>query len=136
MSVRVWAPVPRLEDALAWEPVISALEAQQPLWQPGTEHLYQAHTFGFLVGEVVRRITRKSLGTFVADEVVAQFGLSSWIGLPHEQQERLARITYALFSVEELTAGLHVSARARQAVCAWARERLFAVERMWRTGGA
>ncbi|HEY1295578.1 MAG TPA: serine hydrolase domain-containing protein [Chloroflexota bacterium] len=93
-------------DALAWHPVIRALEAQKPLWQPGTEHLYHAHTFGFLVGEVVRRITGKSLGTFFADEVVAPLGLRAWIGLPEEQRERVARVTYAPFSLEELTAGL------------------------------
>lgn len=94
------------QDALAWDPVIRALEVQKPLWQPGTEHMYHAHTFGFLVGEIVRRITGKSLGAFFADEVVRPLGLSSWIGLPKEQKERVARISYAPFSLEELTAGL------------------------------
>jgi CubicO group peptidase (beta-lactamase class C family) len=93
-------------DAVAWHPVIRALEAQKPLWKPGTEHLYHAHTFGFLVGEVVRRITGKSLGAFFADEVVAPLGLSAWIGLPKAQHQRVARVTYAPFSLEELTAGL------------------------------
>ena len=83
------------EDACAWHPVIRALEAQKPEWQPGTEHVYHALTFGFLVGEVVRRITGKSLGTFFADEVAAPLGLSAWIGLPEEQEERVARIEYA-----------------------------------------
>src|SRR5262249_23135827 len=94
------------EDALAWNPVVRALEAQTPLWQPGTEHMYHAHTFGFLVGELVRRITGKSLGTFFADEVVAPLGLSSWIGLPEEQVDRVARVTYAPFTLEELTSVL------------------------------
>ena len=94
------------EDACAWHPVIRALEAQQPLWRPGTEHLYHAHTFGFLVGEVVRRITGTSLGTFFAREVAAPLGLRAWIGLPQEQEGRVARITYAPFSLEELTAGM------------------------------
>lgn len=94
------------EDAAGWHPVIRALEAQKPLWQPGTEHMYHAHTFGFLVGELVRRISGKSLGTFFADEVVRPLGLNSWIGLPREQLRRLARVTYAPFSLEELTAGL------------------------------
>ncbi|MFQ6332104.1 serine hydrolase [Nocardia sp. CWNU-33] len=65
-------------------PIIRALEAQRPLWQPGTEHLYHGVTFGFLVGEVVRRISGKSLGTFFADEVAAPLGPSAWIGLPEE----------------------------------------------------
>jgi CubicO group peptidase (beta-lactamase class C family) len=94
------------EDACAWDPVIRALEAQTPLWQPGTEHLYHAHTFGFLVGEVVRRAAGKTLGTFFADEVAAPLGLSTWIGLPSEHQDCVARITYAPFDVEELTRGM------------------------------
>jgi CubicO group peptidase (beta-lactamase class C family) len=44
------------EEACAWDPLIRALEVQKPLWTPGTEHLYHAQTFGFLVGEVVKRI--------------------------------------------------------------------------------
>ena len=95
------------EEACAWHPVIRALEAQKPLWQPGTEHVYHGMTFGFLVGEVVRRITGKSLGTFFADEVAAPLGLSAWIGLPEEQEERVARIEYAApFTMEEMTAGM------------------------------
>jgi CubicO group peptidase (beta-lactamase class C family) len=93
-------------DAVAWHPVIRALESQKPLWQPGTEHMYHAHTFGFLVGEVVRRITGRSLGAFFADEIARPLGLHAWIGLPKQQQEKVARVTYAPFSLEELTAGL------------------------------
>ncbi len=75
------------EEACAWDPVIRALEAQKPEWEPGTEHVYHSVTFGFLVGELVRRITGKSLGRFFADEVAAPLGLHAWIGLPEEQEE-------------------------------------------------
>ncbi|PXX61739.1 CubicO group peptidase (beta-lactamase class C family) [Nocardia tenerifensis] len=95
------------EQACAWDPVIGALEAQAPLWQPGTEHLYHAVTFGHLVGEVVRRISGKSLGTFFAEEVAAPLGLSAWIGLPEEQEGRAAHIEYTSgFTVEQLLAGM------------------------------
>ncbi len=94
------------EQACAWGPVIRALEAQPPLWEPGTEHVYHAVTYGFLVGEVVRRISGKSLGTFFAEEVAAPLGLSTWIGLPEEHEPRLARIDNAPLDVEELTAGM------------------------------
>jgi len=47
------------EEACAWHPVIRALEAQKPLWQPGREHVYHSMTFGFLVGELVRRLHRQ-----------------------------------------------------------------------------
>ncbi|WP_194820130.1 serine hydrolase domain-containing protein [Nocardia sp. XZ_19_385] len=94
-------------QACAWDPVIKALEAQPPLWQPGTEHLYHSVTFGHLVGEVVRRISGKSLGRFFADEVATPLGLSAWIGLPEREEHRLALVEYAApFSLEELIAGL------------------------------
>lgn len=79
-----------LEEALAWEPVIRALEVQAPVWPPGTAHGYHAVTYGYLVGEVVRRISGRSLGTFFADEVAAKLGIEFWIGLPEEQEHRVA----------------------------------------------
>ncbi|MEJ2855096.1 MULTISPECIES: serine hydrolase domain-containing protein [unclassified Saccharothrix] len=95
------------EEACAWEPVIRALEAQKPLWRPGTEHVYHSVTYGFLVGEVVRRISGKSLGTFFADEIAAPLGLSAWIGLPEEEEHRVSKLHYAApFSLEELLAGM------------------------------
>ena len=72
------------EEACAGIPLIRTLEVQKPLWTPGTEHLYHAMTYGFLVGEVVRRITGRSLGTFFAEEIARPLGLSAWIGLPEE----------------------------------------------------
>ncbi|MEU5848449.1 serine hydrolase domain-containing protein [Saccharopolyspora shandongensis] len=117
------------EQACAWHPVIRALEAQKPLWRPGTEHVYHAITYGFLVGEVVRRITGKSLGTFFAEEVAAPLGLSAWIGLPEEHEERVARLHFAdAFSVEELLAGMIVATGLdADTVTAW-------VESMWSPG--
>ncbi|MFJ8912972.1 serine hydrolase domain-containing protein [Amycolatopsis sp. NPDC102389] len=95
------------EQACAWHPVIRALEAQKPLWKPGTEHVYHSVTYGFLVGEVVRRITGKSLGTFFADEVARPLGLSAWIGLPEKHEHRVSKIHYAApFTLEELIAGM------------------------------
>jgi CubicO group peptidase (beta-lactamase class C family) len=128
------------EEACAWDPVVRALEAQKPLWEPGTEHLYHAHTFGFLVGEVVRRITGTSLGTFFAEEVAAPLGLSAWIGLPAELEDRVTRITYAPFAVEELTAGMiEATGLDEETVTAWM-EALFlpgsAAARAGELGGA
>jgi CubicO group peptidase (beta-lactamase class C family) len=96
-----------LEEALAWDPVIRALEAQKPLWKPGTEHVYHSMTFGYLVGEIVRRISGKSLGTFFADEVARPLELRAWIGLPEAQEPHVAPLHYAKpFTLEELTAGM------------------------------
>ena len=93
LSHRVGLPVLdaplSMEDFLAWEPPVSALAAQTPKWVPGTAHGYHAITYGWLVGEVVRRITGKSLGTFFAEEVAGPLGLDFWIGLPEREEHRI-----------------------------------------------
>ncbi|MEQ4715204.1 serine hydrolase domain-containing protein [Nonomuraea sp. B19D2] len=80
------------EAAIAWEPVVTALAAQRPYWEPGTEHGYHGLTYGWLVGEVVRRASGRSIGTFLAEEIAAPLGLDLWIGLPKTEQHRVSRI--------------------------------------------
>ncbi len=79
-----------IEEYLAWEPPVKALAAQSPVWEPGTTHGYHAMTYGWLVGEVVRRISGRSLGTFFADEVAGPLGLDFWIGLPASEESRVS----------------------------------------------
>ncbi len=79
-----------LDEALAWDPMVEALAEQAPVWEPGTAHGYHATTYGWLVGEVVRRITGKSLGTFFQEELAEPLELEFWIGLHDEQQHRVA----------------------------------------------
>jgi CubicO group peptidase (beta-lactamase class C family) len=78
------------DEALAWEPVIHALEVQAPYWEPGVAHGYHAITYGHLVGEVVRRVDGRSLGTFFHEEFAEPLGLEFWIGLPAELEPRVA----------------------------------------------
>jgi CubicO group peptidase (beta-lactamase class C family) len=82
-----------LEEVLGWHPVVEALARQTPIWAPGTRHGYHAITFGWLVGEIVRRITGQSLGAFVAQELSEPLGLDLWVGLPDEQQSRVSPLT-------------------------------------------
>ena len=70
--------------------MIEALAEQEPYWEPGTAHGYHAITFGWLVGEVVRRITGDSLGAVFAREVAKPLSLDFWIGLPEEEEGRVA----------------------------------------------
>lgn len=79
-----------LEECLAWDPVVKALEQQAPVWEPGTAHGYHALTFGWLIGELVRRIDGRSLGRFFADEIADPLGLEFWIGLPETHERRVA----------------------------------------------
>src|SRR4029453_10589049 len=78
-----------LSGGRAGDPVVKALAEQEPIWEPGTEHGYHAVTYGWLVGEVIRRITGRSVGAFVADELSGPLGLELWVGLPDEQQARV-----------------------------------------------
>ena len=82
-----------LADLLAWDPAVEALAAMTPLWEPGSAHGYHAVTYGWLVGELVRRITGQSLGTFFAEQVAGPLGLEFWNGLPDDQQARVAPLT-------------------------------------------
>jgi CubicO group peptidase (beta-lactamase class C family) len=79
-------------EVFAWDPIIHALEVQEPYWEPGTAHGYHAITYGYLVGEVVRRITGKSLGMFWHEEIAEPLDLEFWIGLPPEQEHRVAQL--------------------------------------------
>ncbi|MFG2003992.1 serine hydrolase domain-containing protein [Spirillospora sp. NPDC048911] len=77
-------------DLFDREAVTALLAAQAPAWEPGVEGGYHSVTFGFLVGEVVRRVTGRSLGTFFADEVAGPLGADFHIGLPAEHDHRVA----------------------------------------------
>jgi CubicO group peptidase (beta-lactamase class C family) len=80
------------DEALAWDPVVERLAAEAPKWEPGTAHGYHAVTYGWLVGEVVKRISGKSLGTFFHDEVAVPLGLDWYIGLPETQEHRVVKL--------------------------------------------
>jgi CubicO group peptidase (beta-lactamase class C family) len=88
-----WAEEPlTLEQALAWDPLVEALARQAPAWEPGTKHGYHAVTYGHLVGEVVRRVDGRSIGTYFHEEIAEPLGLQFWIGLPAELEPRVARL--------------------------------------------
>ena len=78
-----------IEDVYAWTPVAEALAAQKPLWEPNSGHGYHVGTYGWLAGEVVRRVTGVSVGAFVADRIARPLGLDLWIGLPAAEESRV-----------------------------------------------
>jgi CubicO group peptidase (beta-lactamase class C family) len=79
-------------DVLDYGAVIKALEVQTPLWPPGTAHGYHARTFGFLLDELVRRIAGKTLSRYWREVFAEPLGLDLWIGLPEEQNPRVATV--------------------------------------------
>jgi len=79
-----------VDDVLTWDPVVEALAAQRPLWEPNTAHGYHVGTYGWLAGQVIRRITGQSVGEVVADRIARPLGLELWIGLPESMEEQVA----------------------------------------------
>lgn len=77
---------------LDWDYMTEALAAEAPFWPPGAGQGYHAITFGFLVGEVVRRVSGQSLGRFFQKEIAGPLGLDFWIGLPEAEEPRVAPI--------------------------------------------
>jgi CubicO group peptidase (beta-lactamase class C family) len=87
-----WEEPIEVADLYDWEKATSLLAAQAPWWEPGTASGYHALTQGYLVGEVVRRVTGQSLGTFFAHEVAEPLGADFLIGLPPEDDARTTRV--------------------------------------------
>ncbi|MEL7156245.1 MAG: serine hydrolase domain-containing protein [Actinomycetota bacterium] len=88
-------PALTLDQILAVTPVVETLAAQPPLWEPGTAHGYHALTYGWLAGEILRRVDGRTLGRFFAEEVAAPLGLDFWIGLPEGEEARVAPLLAA-----------------------------------------
>ncbi|MFG2478334.1 serine hydrolase domain-containing protein [Streptomyces fagopyri] len=79
-----------VEELYDWPAATARLAAQPPRWEPGSAAGYHSLTQGFLVGEVVRRITGRGLGEFFAEEVAGPLGADFHIGLAAEHDHRMA----------------------------------------------
>ena len=85
----VQAPLPA-DAMLDWRRMTEALGAQAPWWTPGTNHGYHVNTFGYLLGEPVRRAAGVSLGTVLRNEIAGPLGADAYIGLPRSEHRRVA----------------------------------------------
>ncbi len=112
-------PVP-LAEALVWQPMVAALAAQRPLWTPGTAHGYHGRTWGWLVGEVIRRVSGRTPGRFYSDEIAAPLALDFFIGLPTTERDRVSRMVYQQPDVDFTTAPTEsIPEELRELVAAW-----------------
>ena len=75
-----------------WEYMISRMEEEEPFWEPGVRNGYHMVNFGWTVGELVRRVSGKSLGTYFAENVAGPTGAKFWIGLPDSETPHIAPI--------------------------------------------
>jgi len=84
-----------------WDYMTGLLATEAPFWEPGTRNGYHGFTFGWTVGEMVRRAAGVSLGTFFQDEIARPLGLDFWIGLPEEIEARVAPIVPFVYKSEQ-----------------------------------
>jgi CubicO group peptidase (beta-lactamase class C family) len=87
-----------------WDWMVREIAALKPLAEPGTKTLYQAMSFGWLIGELVRRTDPKqrSIGRFIREEIAEPLGITDlWIGIPDHVESRIARMTNATPPIPE-----------------------------------
>lgn len=118
-----------LEQVLAFDPVVEAIAAQPANWEPGSAHGYHVRSYGWIIGELVRRVTGSSIGDFLAEEIAAPLGLDFFIGLPESEYARCAETIPpegGLDVLAEVLGGDSISARALRGP-----SNLFAYDDMW-----
>jgi CubicO group peptidase (beta-lactamase class C family) len=80
----------KIEDLYDWDKIVRLLAAQKPFWEPGRAYGYHAVTWGYLAGELIRRITGKTLGQYFHEKVAGPLGADFYIGLPDAEMNRVA----------------------------------------------
>ncbi|MEU6669757.1 serine hydrolase domain-containing protein [Streptomyces sp. NPDC046727] len=70
----------------------AAVAGQAPVWEPGTDHGYHAQTYSWLTGELLRRVTGRPVGEWIAAEIAGPVGADLWLGLPESEQARVGRV--------------------------------------------
>ena len=83
------------EALMRWDVMTTALAEQEPWWEPGTKHGYHALTFGYLIGEVIRRVTGKTVGAYCRENISGPLGIDFHIGLDARDDSRCAEVIAA-----------------------------------------
>ena len=99
---------------LDWDYMVELLENEEPFWVPGEETGYHMMTTGWLIGELIKRVSGKSLGKFFNDEISDPYNLDYWIGLPESEDERVAKVTPFKSSPNDKPSGFAKAFRADQ----------------------
>ena len=84
-------------DLCDWDGMCARIADLPPLWEPGTATGYHALTFGYILGEVVRRVTGRSIAQVLCEEVAGPLGIADdlFFGVPTAQHDRVARLESA-----------------------------------------
>ncbi|HAS41498.1 MAG TPA: EstA family serine hydrolase [Microscillaceae bacterium] len=80
----------QLDDLMNWDLICDRLARQAPYWVPGEKTSYHGWTVGYLAGEIVRRVSGKTVGTFLQEEIAGPLGADVYIGLPESKEDTVA----------------------------------------------
>jgi len=80
------------DDIVDWDTVVAALAAQEPLWPLGSGYAYHALTHGWVAGEIIRRVTGQSVGSYFRDLITEPLGVDAWIGVPDDRAAEVAHL--------------------------------------------
>ncbi len=94
-------PLPAGANLLDWDMMVTVLAEQEPWWEPGSRFGYHVNTFGFLVGEVLRRVDGRTIGRYVREELAGALNIDVQIGFGPEQDGRVADWIPYRFAVGE-----------------------------------
>ena len=78
------------EQVINWDHMISKIEQEAPIWQPGSAYAYHAITHGWLTGELIRRVSGMTPGEYLAKEISAPLKADTWLGLPSDLESAVA----------------------------------------------
>lgn len=92
VGVPVFREMAKFGGCTDFDYMAGLLAAQEPYWKPGTRMAYHMISFGWTAGELVRRVSGKSLGTFFREAVGEPLGVDFWIGAPEEIEKRFAHV--------------------------------------------
>jgi CubicO group peptidase (beta-lactamase class C family) len=112
------AGVPGIVSALPrsamydWPLMSSALAAEEPWWRPGERHGYHVNTFGFLVGELVRRASGENVGAFFRDAIAQPLGADFHFGIGAHEDRRVAEFRFPDTTIEAIDANASPLARS------------------------
>jgi len=118
-----------LEQVLAWDPVVEAIAAQSTNWEPGSAHGYHVRSYGWIVGELVRRITGVGISRFLATEISDPLGLDFFIGLPANELPRCAETIPPESGLDALAEALGADSLTARALRG--PSNLFSYDQMW-----
>jgi len=116
-----------------WDYMTGRLAEEEPFWEPGVRNGYHGFTFGWTLGEIVRRASGRSLGTFFQDEIAKPLGLDFWIGLPEAIEPRVAPIMPYLYKAADAKTPFMIDLGTKPQSIA---SLFFLNVGAWRTGGA